>query len=202
MINYYTISAHSTNQQYSVFSLALVDDTVIADPLFTVPILVSPADLLATGEKKLSLCYEFHGIANRWFNFITDMCTNVNAHYTAVVADLNIIDQIGVIAVNDDKKSVKIKVNVNGCKAEVEGKIVSQFREKGISVRKIHNRVRIAVPNGAEQRLVMWVTCETLTLTNPDTFEDIKGVQAIRFDVKRGLNFGHVDSHGIIGMTE
>jgi trehalose-6-phosphate synthase len=56
------------------------------------------------------------------------------------VVDLNIIDQIGVIAVNDDKKCVEITVDVNGCKAEVKGApIVSQFEEKGISVRKIQN---------------------------------------------------------------
>jgi hypothetical protein len=37
---------------------------------------------------------------------------------------------------------------------------------------------------------------------NPDTFQDIEDVPVIRFDVKRGLNFGHVDSHGIIGMVQ
>jgi hypothetical protein len=174
---------------------------------------VSPADLLAIGVKKLSLCYEFHGMANTWFNFITDMCTNVNAHYAPVidppvviddqVIEFNIIDQIGVIAINDDKECVEITVDVNGCKAEVKGApIASQFKDKGISVRKIQNRVRIAVPNCGEQRLIMWVTCETRTLTAPKTLVEFKDFPVLRFDVKRGLNFGHVDSHGIIGMVE
>jgi hypothetical protein len=38
-----------------------VNDTVIADPLFTVPILVSPADLLAIGEKSCHSAMNFMG---------------------------------------------------------------------------------------------------------------------------------------------
>jgi hypothetical protein len=177
----------------------VVNDTVVADPLFTVPILVSEEDLRKVGAPKLSLCYEVHGIAGSWFNFITDMCTNVNAHYAEIVPDLNIVDQIGVIAVNDKKECVEIKVNVVGCTAEVKGVTVTLFKENGISVKRYQNRVRIAVPNCAEQMLVMWVICEKRTLTNPDTFVGIP-VNAIKFVVKRGLNFGHFDSHGLIGI--
>jgi hypothetical protein len=183
--------------------LLLVNDTVVADPLFTVPILVSPADLQTIKAPKLSLCYEVHGMANEWFNFITDTCTNVNAHYTGVmdangvvVPGLNVVDRIGVIAVNNDKECVEIEVNVRACTAIVEGvPINSQFRAKGISVRKSLNRVRVAVPNCAEQTLVMWVICEKRMLEGID-------VDAIKFIVKRGLNFGHINSHGLIGMLE
>jgi hypothetical protein len=195
------------------FPLAIVDqqlvnDTVLGNTLFTVPILVSEDDLQIIGAPRLSLCYEVRGTSGSWFNFITDMCTNVNAHYVGVtdngvvIPDVNVIDQIGVFAVNDDKECVEIEVNVEGCTAEVKGvPIVSQFREKGISVRKYQNRVRLVVPNCAEQTLVMWVICETRRVVNPDTFEGID-VNAIKFVVKRGLNFGHVKSHGLLGMAE
>ena len=52
-----------------------VNDTVIGDPLLTVPINAPgfPSDL--------HLCYEIHGAANQYFNFISDECMPVNAHY-------------------------------------------------------------------------------------------------------------------------
>ena len=50
----------------------VTNDTVVGDPLFTVPITVMGT----------SLCFEVQGLANRIFNLVSDVCTTVNAHYT------------------------------------------------------------------------------------------------------------------------
>ena len=52
-----------------------VNDTVVGDPLMTVPIRVPGY------QTDLHLCYEIHGTADTYFNFVSDDCTSVNAHY-------------------------------------------------------------------------------------------------------------------------
>ena len=49
-----------------------VNDTVIGDPLYTVPILVSNEQLSSLNLDSLSLCYEIHGDSGQWFNLVTD----------------------------------------------------------------------------------------------------------------------------------
>ena len=48
------------------------NDTVIGDPLYTVPVF---------GTQERHLCYEIHGRPMRYFNLISDSCVSVNAHY-------------------------------------------------------------------------------------------------------------------------
>ena len=74
-----------------------MNDTVIGDPLITVPVLVQGSDLAQLGDggvERLSLCYEVHGRPREYFNFVTDDCASVNAHYIDLTADLNIIDRV------------------------------------------------------------------------------------------------------------
>ena len=73
-----------------------VNDTVIGDPLLTVPVLVQASDLAQLGAERLSLCYEIHGRPREYFNFVTDDCASVNAHYIDITDHLNVIDRVGI----------------------------------------------------------------------------------------------------------
>lgn len=163
------------------------------------PILVSDEQLRALNVDKLSLCYEVHGESGQWFNLVTDECASVNTRYSSLSPRLNIMDQIGVRAVDDSNKCINISVDVNQCDATVDGVSLMRYSANGVNVRRYSNRVRISVPNCAELTLVMWVICERRTLDNPD----IPGTQLtgdmIKFVVMRGLNFGHRQAHGLLG---
>ena len=93
-------------------------------------------------------------------------------------------------------------VDLDGCSTTLDGMTVNQSRYEadGVRIKRYPRRVRVAVPNCAELSLIMWVTCETRTLQDP--YRDFEIVaDMLRFDVLRGLNFGHSDSHGLIGES-
>ena len=168
----------------------------------TVPILTDTSP--QAGDEHTSLCYEVHGAADKFFSLISDEHTAVNAHYAkADIAspnvDLNVVDAIGVRAVGDDGECRNIRVGLSDCQATVNGVDISgTYRMGGITVREYNNRVRIAVPNGANNhRLVMWVFCMNGITEDPVTWENFP-FRFIRFVVTRGLNLDE-ESHGIIG---
>ena len=85
------------------------NDTVIGDPLFTVPLnMENGFDRLPALAKQLdglpNLCYEIHGEHNQYFSLVSDTCTTVNAHYNASSSpDLrgwNVISTIGRMYAN------------------------------------------------------------------------------------------------------
>ena len=151
----------------------------------------------------MSLCYEVHGAADKFFSLISDGCTAVNAHYAKAAInntnrDLNVVDAIGVRAVGDDGVCRNIHVGLSDCQATVDGVGVSgTYRMGGISVREYNGRVRIAVPNCADISLVMWIFCMDGITIDPVTRENIP-FHMIRFVVTRGVNLNE-QSHGIIG---
>lgn len=172
----------------------LRNDTVIGDPLYTVP-------LYSQDGKQYSLCYEVFGRTNSTFNLISDTCVSVTAHYGPMSnpEDGNIIDRIGVRAVGMSQSSTcyDISVELTGCSASVkpssnnalleiaEGR---RYEEDGISIRRQRNRVRISVPNCDNVMLVMYVICEHR-----------QDQDMIKFVITRGLNL-RPSSHGLIGM--
>ena len=179
-----------------------MNDTVIGDPLYTVPILVSDEQLQNLNLDKLSLCYEIHGESRQWFNLVTDMCASVNTRYISLSERLNVMNSIGVRAVDNDGQCVNIGVDVNECAATVNGVSLTsmgRYSAGGVTVRRYRNRVRISVPNCAELTLVMWVICERRTLENPDQPGTDITADMIKFVVMRGLNFGHRRAHGLLG---
>ena len=180
-----------------------VNDTVIGDPLFTVPILVPEEHLRALNLSRLTMCYEIHGRSNQWFNLVTDECTSINARYTALNEDLNIIDEIGVRAVDEMNQCVNISVAAEQCATEINGSplMTMRYSRNGISVRRYSNRVRIAVPNCNEQTLIMWVICQNRTLDDLFLSGLAVGGSMIKFVVTRGLNVGHRPAHGLLGKV-
>lgn len=168
------------------------NDTVIGDPLFTVP-------FHTAGFDRINLCFEVHGQANSTFNFVSDECVNVNAHY-APAGDLNIINSIAVTAEGNSGNCRDIRVDLDGCAASVSppgrGNLVTlgsggTLQEDGISVRQYSDRVRIAVPNCDQAMLVMYVVCQRSAAESPDM---------IRFSIVRGVNL-RPTSHGLLGES-
>ena len=186
--------SHSNYKHLSILGI-LRNDSVIGDPLFTVP-------FNAAGER-INLCFEIHGQANSIFNFVSDECVNVNAYY-APAGDLNIISAIAVRAEGNSGNCRDIRVDLEGCAASISpsggggGDLVplgpnGRTQEDGISVRQYNNRVRIAVPNCDQAMLVMYVVCQRS--------ERVDVPDMIRFSITRGVNL-RPSSHGFLGKSE
>ena len=175
----------------------------------TVPLYVQDkTSIMPIGEDDLvHLCFEVHGQPDAYFNLVSDDCVSVNARYVQVRPgdNINIINNIAVRAVDRESMCHNISVDLEQCRAHVDGvQIDSMYSSANVSVRKYPRRVRIAVPNcNSATGLVMWVFCQTQTFwstsnTNPDGTEVTFEGDAIRFVIARGLNLQET-SHGIVG---
>ena len=177
-----------------------VNDTLIADPLLTVPLRIIDRESLGFNER-VSLCYEVHGADDIYLNLISDLCTSVNAHYIGVSAEFNLVDEIAIRAIDDDNNCRDILVTVDDqCQPTIDDSVVDfNFSASGISIRRYPNRVRISVPNCANTQLVFWVVCQNATLTTyRATPPEVIEVDMLKFVVTRGFNLQE-KSHGIIG---
>ena len=183
-----------------------MNNTVVGDPFFTVPIDTDPQQVNLTTDH-VSLCYEIHGVTGSIFNLVNDKCTNVNARYLQPHSgiDINVIDTIAIEATDDAtqignaKQTHKIQVNLNGCTVTINGTpFEGSYESKTLFVRKTAKRVRVSVPNGNGARLVMWVFCQTGTLPDPSTRKEIV-TDMIQFVIARGTGLSE-DSHGLLGQ--
>jgi collagen type VI alpha len=159
-----------------------VEDTVVGDPLFTVPI-----------QGSGHLCYEIRGAADQYFNFISDSCVSVNAHYTQHTLatekkPLHVVDEIAIRVVDTAGACVDILVDRNGCTTAINSAAQGSYNTDGVSVSAVGNRVTVAVPNCNDMDLDMEVVCETRN-----------GIDMIRFEVMRGFNLRET-SHGLLGQ--
>ena len=104
-----------------------------------------------------------------------------------------------MLAVSNDGTCVNISVGLEGCEVTVNGAAMTDhtYRSSGITIRVYRNRVRISVPNCADQDLVMWVFCTSGRTEDPFTWEYFS-FKFIRFVVMRGLSLAE-ESHGLIG---
>ena len=162
-----------------------VNDTIIGDPLYEVPVIIDEEG------NTVSICYEVHGEANQHFNLISDTCVSVNALYSSMMdpSNGNIISKIGVLAEDSNGVCQEIEADLEGCTARVNGNNVTLYNQDGIRVIRRTNRIRISVPNCESTDLVMWVICE------------VQGEQPmIRFVVARGFNL-RPTSHGLVGKS-
>lgn len=178
-----------------MFLREYVDDgsVVVGDPFFEVPLSLSLEKLKNLKTDKLSLCYEIHGIPEKWFNLITDECITVNGFYSTLINNptQNVIKKIGMRTVDNNGMCVDVFVNIDQCKASVNDvDIVKKYFSGGVSidVRRRH-RVLISVPNcNAASRLIVEVMCEYG-----------KNGDMLKFVVHKGLNEGHKRAHGLVG---
>lgn len=187
----------------TVPEVPFVNDIVVGDPLFSVPLnnAIQGLDLNLNGQIP-SLCFEIHGEENQYFNLVSDNCVSVNARYVRLNQYLNIIDRIGVRAIDEAQRCRNIAVDLDTCLPTVDGvQLSSNFRENGVFVRLYRTHVRVSVPNcNGTSHLVMNVFCQkNLTFLDPYT-EEKSEVDMIRFVITRGINLNE-NSHGLLGNT-
>lgn len=171
------------------------NDTVIGDPLYTVPINVPDPNVTALlGPCQPKLCFEVHGHPDKYYNLVSDECTSVSAHYIPVG---EFLDEVSIRTVDNNGFCKNILVRLDGCSASVDGMTVERsYSENGISIsrRASIGRIRVNVPNCNDLTLIMRIDCQEREMQGSNGT-----VKMLRFEVLRGLNFGHRDSHGLLG---
>ena len=165
------------------------NDTILGDPLYTVPLQISDELIEANPDvANVSLCYEVHGSSGSIYNLVSDTCVSINAEYIqGNTSDINIVGRIGVLAVANNGVCQRITIDVKQCTGTVGSIEVAQgspYDSAGIRVRKGRRYFRIAVPNCERQDLVSWVICEQGDM--------------LKFVITRGFNL-QPTSHGLIG---
>ncbi len=183
-----------------------MNDTIVGDPLMNVPLNINTMDGLDLGlsinNKLPSLCFEIHGESGKYFNLVSDDCVSINARYARLNEYLNIIDEIGIRAVDDRGKCRNIEVNVDTCIPTIDGvDVASDFRESGVFVRSYPTRVRVSVPNcNGSSHLIMNIICQkNLTVLDPFTEAPFKA-DMLKFVITRGINLNE-NSHGLVGES-
>lgn len=185
-----------------------VNDTIVGDPLLTVPLSLDtmPQELnlpSSPNGNPPALCFEIHGESDRYFNLITDCCVSVNAHYVAINDYFNVMDEIGIRAVDRSGACHNIAVDVDTCSATVDGqKLDGNYRSAGIFVRNQYsNHVRVSVPNcNSTSHLVMYIICQrNLSVEDPWGGQNFKA-SMIKFVIARGINLNE-NSHGLLGES-
>ena len=170
-----------------------VNDTITADPVYAVPINVVEGKPPNLNLGELSICYEIHGDADKWFNFISDKCLSLNALYRegkVFNRTGHVIRQLAILSEDDTGmcKQVLVMMDDDGmCSVTVDGTEVNVSNSGGLRVNKNRNRVRVSVPNCDNHLVVMWASCE-----------DFYGTRMMRLVVSRGLNL-RPTSHGFLG---
>ena len=163
-----------------------MNDSVIADPLFTAPV----------GNGDAHFCYEIHGTPNTVFNLVSDKCTVVNAGYipTRVPQNGNVIGSVGIRAADSagNCHNVEVRFSSPGSNYDLDVFVDGQpvfgvARVDSVQVRRYSNRVRVSVPNGELVDLVMWVMVV-----------EMRGENMIKFVIMRGVNLSPT-SHGLVG---
>ena len=180
-----------------------MNDTLIGDPLLTVPL--QEQSLAAVSDiSEASLCYEIHGAEDTWFNILSDGCVSVNAHYFRFNQYFNFVDKIAIRAVDEQGICKDILIELEGCTTTVNGALVpttTPYCADGVFVRPSTrgNRVRVSVPNCNEtSNLVMWTLCQRNVVDDPFDMMRSYTVDMIKFVIARGFNLG-ASSHGLIG---
>ena len=189
--------------------------TVVGDPLIAVPLPESSGATL-NSTSGLSLCYEIKGKPNAHFNLISDKCASVNAHYRqAELAEyLNVIDAVGVVAIDNEGVCHNIKVEGTTCQATVDevpleilldsidGSIQHlSYTVAGLQVRLLTSRVQVSIPNCAENGFNVYVVCES-NFVEDDYNEGlfIGPIDMIKVAVTQGYNINEA-AHGILGIV-
>lgn len=164
-----------------------MNDTVIADPLFTAPVMGGA-----------QFCYEIHGKPDTIFNLVSDRCTLVNAQYIPmnVAENGNIISAVGIRAADSDGNchTIEVRLSQPGSSSPIEV-LVNNVPVSGVTqtdairVRTYSNRVRISVPNCELVDLVMWVM-----------HMEMGGQDMLKYVIMRGCNLAPT-SHGLVGKS-
>ena len=138
------------------------------------------------------LCYEIRGQAGQYFNFISDTCVSVNAHYVErqmvdTTKVLHVVDEVAIRAVDTDGNCINIRVERNGCITYVNGVATDSYFVAGVNISAVGSRTVVNIPNCGDIDLEMEIICE-----------NVNGIDMLRFEVMRGINLKET-SHGLLG---
>lgn len=112
----------------------------------------------------MSLCYEIHGEAGAYFNYISGWCLSVNTHYIISNPDQplrNYINEITVVATNSLGENFNMSIDTE-CTVRVnEGSEVNYINTSGLVVQASSGVVVITTDNAfcGSERLDMVVHC-------------------------------------------
>ena len=177
-----------------------VGDTVVADPLLNVHLLLPSAHPLS----KASLCYELRGMADKYFNLLSNNCTSINAHYATVPGhpDINIIDEVSVRTTDLANRCIDVSINLQ-CTTVVNSTPLGpnqEYASNGVTVGKYGGAsVQVAIPScSGGQSLALRVECQSGTLRDVDAIPFI--ARMMKIVVRRSLVTTGGSSHGLLGM--
>ena len=172
-------------------SLCTDDSNIRADPMFTVPL---------SGHINMpSLCYEVYGMADKYFNILSDQCVSVNAHYSEVkkvghgaTRPLHIIDEIAIRAVDNITSQcidVVIELNNHQCLVSVNGALLrhGHFSKGDMHISYSLTRAVVSISNCENGKIVFAVQYKRL----PTNF--------LELEIENGQGIT-LSSHGLVGM--
>ena len=195
MFTHFSLALATGEVVTAVGNLTFVNDTIIGDPLYTIPLPHNQGEFPEL--EGVSLCMEFRGFAGQYYNLVSDECTTVNAHYTQGVANpqLHVIDEIGVKTEGVGGVCHEVRVQLENCQTFVDGtETIGTYRADGVTVMAVagRNRTRITVPNCAPgKELVMWVMCDQIGVGGK-----VDGM--LQFTLSRAVGLAPT-SHGLVG---
>ena len=164
--------------------------------MFTIPL----NEASKHGNHSLDLCYEFYGIADKYFNLLSDRCLSVNSHFSQLKTHsvserpLHVIDQITIMATNMVEQCVHVTIGIDNqnCLVTANGAVLRQengeFNNAGVHVLSLLNRALISVPNCGEENIVMAVK-----------YKRISKEYFLEFHIQNGKGI-QPSAHGIIGL--
>ena len=169
--------------------------------VMSVPLDISPSELGLTGNT-LSLCYQIHGRAGKYFNLLSDKCVSVNAHVIQPYSDIdsNVMNQIGVRATGNNGSCYNIMMNRHDCSVHINGQQLlgnTDFQEEDIVIKQYaasigqSQSVQIAVPNCDGESIDMFISCTSYNIQNMAT-------EILQFGSTRGEALAE-PPHGLIG---
>ena len=169
--------------------------------VMSVPLDIDPS-LLGLTANTLSLCYQIHGKAEKYFNLLSDQCVSVNAHVIQPHSDIdsNVMDQIGVRAIGNNGSCYNIMMNHHDCSVHINGQQLSDntdFQEEDIVVKQYATSigqpqsVQISVPNCDSGSIDIFISCTYYNIQNMAT-------EILQFGSTRGEVLAE-PPHGLIG---
>lgn len=164
--------------------------------MFTIPLANVHIKLAAA----VDLCYELHGSPNTYYNFISDQCYSVNAHYALRRTrrrDLHIVDQITFHAANSLGQCVDVVIELDGstCQATANEAVLSSnggtFDRGGVHVQAFREKVLVSVPScgGEDPELAVEFIIKC---------RGWRDVSVMEFEVHNGKEISSA-AHGLIG---
>ena len=167
--------------------------TVDGDPMFIAPVSLPKkvvTTLLGHEQTELAICYEVHGVENKTYNLVSDMCVSVNAHLTLASNPKvgNIMSRIGVMAMDNEGQCHQIEADLYQRSLVHNGQAVEGRKQhKGILMTKMRDRARVSVPNCKGHSVVFWII-----------FHYYNGADMIKFSITDGHGLRPA-SHGLMG---